>query len=52
LKNPLFQFFALPGTFSPAIAAFIVRKWVTHEGFGDAGLRSNLKTKWRYYLVA
>jgi membrane protease YdiL (CAAX protease family) len=52
LKNPLFQFFALPGTFSPAIAAFIVRKWVTHEGFGDAGLKSNLKTKWRYYLVA
>ena len=52
LKSPLFQFFALPGTFSPAIAAFIVRKWVTHEGFSDAGLKPNLKTKWRYYLIA
>ena len=52
LKSPLFQYFALPGTFSPAIAAFIVRKWVTHEGFADAGLKPNLKTKWRYYLIA
>ena len=52
LKSPPFQFFALPGTFSPAIAAFIVRKWVTHEGFSDAGLKPNLKTKWRYYLIA
>ena len=52
LKSPLFQFFALPGTFSPAIAAFIVRKWVTHEGFADAGLKPNLQTKWRYYVVA
>ena len=36
--------------FAPAIAAFIVRKWITHEGFADAGLRPNLR-KWRYYLV-
>ncbi len=46
--------FQLWGTFpgfAPAIAAIIVRKWVTREGFGDAGLRPNLKT-WRYYLVA
>ena len=25
--------------FAPAIAAFVVRTWVTREGFGDAGLR-------------
>jgi membrane protease YdiL (CAAX protease family) len=49
--NPLFQLVVLPGGFAPAIAAFIVRHWITREGFADAGLRLNLK-KWRYYLVA
>jgi uncharacterized protein len=52
LTNPLFQFIALPGAFSPAIAALVVRKWITKEGFKDAGWRPNLLTKWRYYLVA
>lgn len=33
------------------MAAIIVRKWITHEGFADAGLRLNLQ-KWPYYLVA
>ncbi|MDR3749174.1 MAG: CPBP family intramembrane metalloprotease [Acidobacteriota bacterium] len=37
--------------FAPAIACFIVRKWVTREGFADAGLRLHLR-KWPYYLVA
>jgi membrane protease YdiL (CAAX protease family) len=50
-QNPLFQLVALPGGFAPAIAAFIVRRWITHEGFADAGLRPNLR-QWRYYLVA
>lgn len=50
-SSVFFQFVALPGAFSPAIAAIIVRKWITHEGFVDAGLKPNL-TKWRYYLVA
>ncbi len=40
-----------PGAFAPALATFVVRKWVTREGFGDAGLRLNLK-RWRYYLAA
>ena len=35
---------------SPAIAAFVVRMWITREGFADAGLKPNL-TRWRYYLV-
>ena len=49
--NPLvFQFAALPGAFAPAVAAIIVRKWVTREGFDDLGLRPNLK-RWRYYLI-
>ena len=43
---------ALPAGFAPAIAAIVVRKWVTREGFADAGLRLNLRGKWRYYLFA
>jgi membrane protease YdiL (CAAX protease family) len=50
-RDPLFQLAALPGGFAPAIAAIIVRKWITREGFTDAGLRLNLR-KWPYYLVA
>lgn len=49
--NPMFQLVVLPGGFSPAIAAIIVRKWITKEGFGDAGLKLHLR-QWRYYLVA
>jgi membrane protease YdiL (CAAX protease family) len=50
--NPLFQVFALPGAFAPAVAAIIVRRWVTHEGFADAGLRPDLRRGWRYYVAA
>jgi membrane protease YdiL (CAAX protease family) len=37
--------------FAPAIAAFIVRKWITREGFSDSGWRPNLR-RWRLYLLA
>ena len=37
--------------FAPAVACFVVRKWVTREGFADAGLRLHLR-KWPYYLLA
>jgi membrane protease YdiL (CAAX protease family) len=49
LVNPLVQ---LPIAFSPAIAAVIVRRWVTREGFGDAGLRPRVRTAGSYYLLA
>jgi CAAX protease family protein len=49
LVNPLVQ---LPMAFSPAIAAVIVRKWVTREGFRDAGLRPRVRTAGFYYLLA
>ena len=42
---------AIPGAFAPAVAAVIVRKWITHEGFADAGLSLHAKS-WRYYLFA
>ncbi len=40
------------GAFSPALAALVVRKWVTHEGFGDAGLALPSWRKWPYVLLA
>src|SRR5271168_3593050 len=42
---------ALPGAFAPAIATFIVRKWITREGFRDAGLGLHLR-HWGYYPIA
>ncbi|HKD83196.1 MAG TPA: CPBP family intramembrane glutamic endopeptidase [Terriglobales bacterium] len=50
IDNPLFKILAMPSAFAPAIAAFIVRKWITREGFGDAGLAIDV-SKWRYYLI-
>lgn len=46
-----FQLYALPGAFAPAIAAIVVRKWVTREGFADAGLRLHA-ARWPVYLFA
>jgi membrane protease YdiL (CAAX protease family) len=42
---------SVPGAFAPAIATFIVRKWITREGFGDAGLGLHLD-HWGSYLIA
>ena len=42
---------AVPGAFAPAIATFIVRKWITREGFRDAGLGLHLE-HWGTYLIA
>jgi hypothetical protein len=49
LDNSLVQ---IPIAFSPAIAAVIVRRWITKEGFADAGLVPRLRSGWAYYLVA
>lgn len=43
LVNPLVQ---LPGAMMPAIAAVVVRRWVTREGFADAGLRPRWHWTW------
>lgn len=50
-QSPLFQLLMLPGAFAPALAAFVVRRWVTREGFADTGLKPNLR-RWRPYLFA
>lgn len=49
MENPLVQ---LPIAFSPAIAAFVVRRWVTREGFRDAGLAPRIRQAKAYYLLA
>jgi membrane protease YdiL (CAAX protease family) len=49
IVNPLVQ---LPFAFAPAIAAIVVRRWVTREGFADAGLAPRLRRCWRSYLLA
>jgi membrane protease YdiL (CAAX protease family) len=49
LVNPLVQ---APAGFAPAIAALVVRRWVTREGFADAGSRLRLRPAWRYYLLS
>lgn len=47
-----FQLLNLPAEWSPALAAVIVRLWVTREGIADAGLRMYLRRKWSYYVFA
>ncbi|THA63890.1 CPBP family intramembrane metalloprotease [Streptomyces sp. A0958] len=47
--NPLLQ---LPSFCMPGIAAVAVRRWITKEGFADAGLKLRLKGAWRYYVTA
>jgi hypothetical protein len=42
---------ALLMPWAPAIACVVVRRWVTREGFGDAGLRPNLG-RWPLNLIA
>jgi len=51
-RSGVFQLAILPGAFAPAVAAIVVRKWVTREGFADAGLRLNLRGNGSYYLAA
>ena len=48
----VFLLITLPTSFGPAIGALVVRKWVTGEGFTDAGLRLHLRQSWKYYLFA
>ena len=49
--DPVFRLMVLLGSFGPALACIVVRKWITREGFSDAGLWIN-RTKWQYYLAA
>ncbi len=45
-------FVQAPNAFMPAIAAIIVRRWVTKEGFVGAGLSLRWRSSWPHYLAA
>jgi uncharacterized protein len=51
VQSGLFRIFALIAAFAPALACIVTRKWVTREGFADAGLAPNLR-RWPYYVAA
>jgi len=51
VETPLFRVAILIAAFAPAVACFVVRKWVTGEGFADAGLRFDLR-RWPLYVLA
>jgi hypothetical protein len=38
--------------FVPAVAACVVRRWVTKQGFANSGIRLNFLASWHLYLVA
>lgn len=45
------QLYLLPGACCPALATFVVRKWITREGFDDLKLRLS-SGRWFLYLFA
>lgn len=50
LDDPVIQL--VTGAFMPAIAACVVRRWVTRQGFARSGLRLDLRSSWRHCLAA
>lgn len=51
LADPVVQLASGTGLM-PAVAAVVVRRWITREGFADAGLAPRFRTAWRHYLAA
>ena len=49
--STLMRLLVIPGAFAPAVAAVVVRRWVTCEGFADAGLEPHPRN-WRFYVAA
>lgn len=50
LDDPVVQL--LTAAFVPALAACVVRRWVTRQGLRDSGMRLHLRTSWRHYAAA
>lgn len=50
LDDPAIQL--ITAAFLPAIAALVVRLWITRQGLAGAGLRPQLRAQWRWYLAA
>jgi membrane protease YdiL (CAAX protease family) len=51
VDSVLFSILVVPGAFAPAIAAIIVRRWITREGFVDAGLLPNFHKAFYYFAA-
>ncbi len=51
-NSDIFNMGVMVAAFAPALAAIIVRRWVTREGFADAGLAPNLRRAWPFYIFA
>lgn len=50
LDDPAIQL--ITAAFLPALAALVVRLWITRQGLAGAGLRPQLRAQWRWYLAA
>lgn len=50
LDDPAIQL--ITAAFLPAVAALVVRLWITRQGMAGAGLRPQLRAQWRWYLAA
>lgn len=50
LNDPAIQI--ATAAFMPALAAVVVRRWITKQGFKDSGLRLRVTSSWRHYVVA
>lgn len=50
LDDPAIQL--ITAAFLPAVAALVVRLWITRQGLAGAGLRPQLRARWRWYLAA
>lgn len=50
LDDPVVQL--LTAAFVPALAALVTRRWITREGFADAGSGLRLRHAWSSYLIA
>lgn len=50
LDDPVTQL--LTAAFVPALAACVVRRFITRQGFANSGLRLHLRASWRHYLAA
>ncbi len=50
MNDPIIQL--LTAAFVPSIAACVVRRWITRQGFANSGVHPRLRQSWRSYLIA
>ncbi|MFF2555165.1 CPBP family intramembrane glutamic endopeptidase [Nocardia sp. NPDC058058] len=50
MDDPVTQL--VTAAFVPALAACVVRRWITRQGFANSGLRLDLRRVWRHVVLA